>query len=180
MKNILPYAPALLLCSLLSGHIADQVAAQQSGSTPISPVTQLAAKPPMGFTTWSRFKCKAQDKLDSSPELMPIKDISAPLNDDLKSETYSFQHFMLDQARATKDSGLLAAGYQYVNVDDCWMNRARDKNGALQGASGWTYGNWPEEIHKGFDADLSQYVQYLHSMGCLNQLRPNQHNILFL
>lgn len=164
----------LLLCSVLSGHIADQAAAQQSvsGSTHISPVTKLAAKPPMGFTTWSRFKCNAQDKLDNSPELKPIKDISAPLkdisaplNDDLKSETYSFQHFMLDQARAIKDSGLLAAGYQYVNVDDCWMNRARDKNGALQGASGWTYGNWPDGLHKGFDTDLSQYVQYLHSMG---------------
>lgn len=168
MKNILPHASALLLCSVLSGYSTDRAAAQQpaSGGTPIQPVTKLAAKPPMGFTTWSRFECSAQDKLDSSPELKPIKDISAPLNDDLKSETYSFQHFMLDQARAMQDSGLLAAGYQYVNVDDCWMNRARDEKGALQGASKWTYGHWRDDgTHKGFNADLSQYVQYLHAMG---------------
>lgn len=72
---------------------------------------------------------------------------------------------MLDQARAMKDSGLLDAGYSYLNVDDCWMNRARDDNESLKGAASWTYGHWPDGSHNGFDADLSQYVQYLHSMG---------------
>ncbi|MFJ7355844.1 hypothetical protein ACIQWS_16905 [Phyllobacterium sp. NPDC097923] len=219
MKNILPYAPALLLCSVLSGCNNDSKPAQQVTSdstfvsdaaqsvpasiqsvatkdlssepnaviqppapeprlvqadttiapektTPNNPVVEkLGARPPMGFTTWSRFKCNAQDPFKNWPKLETINGVQAPLNDNGSRDQYSFQHFMLDQARAIKDSGLLAVGYQYVNVDDCWMNRARDKNGALQGASGWTYGNWPDGLHKGFDADLSQYVQYLHSMG---------------
>jgi alpha-galactosidase len=193
MKNILPHASALLLCTCLSGCNNDSTPAQQvtSDSTFVSDAAQsvpatiqtvvatdpvkakpdipvvekLGARPPMGFTTWSRFKCNAQDPFKNWPKLETINGVQAPLNDNGSRDKYSFQHFMLDQARAIKDSGLLAAGYQYVNVDDCWMNRARDKNGALQGASGWTYGNWRDEIHKGFDADLSQYVQYLHSMG---------------
>lgn len=35
-------------------------------------------------------------------------------------------------AQAMKDSGLAAAGYQYVNLDDCWQSSARDDNGHLQ------------------------------------------------
>lgn len=128
-------------------------------------VTKLAAKPPMGFTTWSRFKCNAQDPFKNWPKLETINGVQAPLNDDGSRSQYSFQHFMLDQARAMKDSGLLDAGYSYLNVDDCWMNRARDDNESLKGAASWTYGHWPDGSHNGFDADLSQYVQYLHSMG---------------
>lgn len=28
--------------------------------------------------------------------------------------------------------GYLAAGYQYIIVDDCWMSKHRDKEGRLQ------------------------------------------------
>jgi len=119
----------------------------------------------MGFTTWSRFKCNAQDPFKNWPKLETINGVQAPLNDNGSRDQYSFQHFMLDQARAMKDSGLLDAGYNYLNVDDCWMNTARGKNGALQGAASWNYGSHAPNSHKGFDADLTNYVSYVHALG---------------
>ena len=32
-----------------------------------------------------------------------------------------------------KESGLLEAGYQYINLDDCWQSSLRDEKGRLQG-----------------------------------------------
>ena len=42
------------------------------------------------------------------------------------------ENLILDTAKAMKESGLLEAGYQYVNIDDCWEAPARDENGRLQ------------------------------------------------
>ena len=30
------------------------------------------------------------------------------------------------------DDGYKDAGYEYVNIDDCWLEMERDKNGRLQ------------------------------------------------
>ena len=43
------------------------------------------------------------------------------------------EQLILDTADAMKKSGLLDAGYQYVNLDDCWHSSVRDKDGRLQG-----------------------------------------------
>jgi alpha-galactosidase len=40
---------------------------------------------------------------------------------------------MLAVAHAMKNSGMLDAGYKYFNLDDCWMDPARDAQGKLQG-----------------------------------------------
>ena len=40
---------------------------------------------------------------------------------------------VFDVARAMKDSGLADAGYQYINIDDCWQSSLRDSDGKLQG-----------------------------------------------
>ncbi|HEV8556193.1 MAG TPA: NPCBM/NEW2 domain-containing protein [Actinophytocola sp.] len=61
----------------------------------------LARTPPMGWNQWNAFGCNVTDAL----------------------------------VRATADkfvsAGLQAAGYQYVNIDDCWMTRNRDGAGNL-------------------------------------------------
>lgn len=193
MKNISPHVSALLLCACLSGCNNDSAPIEQSASDstfapdaaqseptiiqavvatdpvkakPDIPVVEkFGARPPMGFTTWSRFECHAQDPFKNWPKLETINGVNAPLNDDGSRNQYSFQHFMLDQARAMKDSGLLDAGYNYLNVDDCWMNTARDNNGALQGAASWSVGSAAANMHKGFDADLTNYVSYVHTLG---------------
>src|SRR5689334_24008837 len=61
----------------------------------------LARTPPMGWNQWNAFGCNVTDAL----------------------------------VRATADkivsAGLQTAGYQYVNIDDCWMTRNRDASGNL-------------------------------------------------
>ncbi|MBO0863505.1 MAG: glycoside hydrolase family 27 protein [Mycobacterium sp.] len=61
----------------------------------------LARTPPMGFNDWNAVGCNVNEQL--------IKNTA-----DLFVST-----------------GLKAAGYQYVNIDDCWMTHSRDANGRL-------------------------------------------------
>ena len=61
-----------------------------------------ALTPPMGWSSWNLFASK--------------------INEDLIKEI----------ADAMKNSGLLDAGYEYVNIDDCWQSSERDANGRLQ------------------------------------------------
>lgn len=62
----------------------------------------LAPTPPMGWNPWYAFGCKAN------------------------------QHLIKETAQAIVSSGMAADGYQYVNLDDCWMAHRRDSDGALQ------------------------------------------------
>ncbi len=63
----------------------------------------LAQTPPMGWSSWNLFRNK--------------------INEDLIYEI----------GLAMKNSGLLDAGYQYLNLDDCWQSSQRDADGKLQG-----------------------------------------------
>ncbi|TFK41875.1 glycoside hydrolase family 27 protein [Crucibulum laeve] len=57
--------------------------------------------PAMGFNTWNRFACNINETL------------------------------IRDTATQMKNLGFLAAGYSYINIDDCWNTKARDVNGLL-------------------------------------------------
>ncbi|GLW71424.1 alpha-galactosidase [Kitasatospora phosalacinea] len=94
----------------------------------------------MGFNNWARFTCAAQARLDGT------------------RSGYSFQQFMQDQAKAMKDTGLVAAGYTNLTVDDCWMQRT--SAGYLHGAATWGGSSQP-----GFDWELTGYADYLHGLG---------------
>ncbi|WP_033216186.1 ricin-type beta-trefoil lectin domain protein [Kitasatospora phosalacinea] len=111
---------------------ADVVAANTS--------TPIGEKPMMGFNNWARFTCAAQARLDGT------------------RTGYSFQQFMQDQAKAMKDTGLVAAGYTNLTVDDCWMQRTGA--GYLHGAATWSGSSQP-----GFDWELTGYADYLHGLG---------------
>lgn len=63
---------------------------------------KLLPTPPMGFNNWARFECD--------------------LNETLFTET----------AQSMVSRGLLAAGYNRLNLDDCWMTHERTANGVLQ------------------------------------------------
>jgi alpha-galactosidase len=82
--------------------------------------TPLAATPPMGWNSWNRYGCDVSDTL------------------------------IRKQADAMVTSGLKAAGYQYVNVDDCWEGK-RDANGYIQ----------PNERFP----DMKALGDYIHSKG---------------
>ena len=62
----------------------------------------LAEKPPMGWSSWNAFGCAIDERL------------------------------IREMADAMVASGMTAAGYEYVNVDDCWMAPQRDADGRLQ------------------------------------------------
>lgn len=63
----------------------------------------VALTPPMGWSSWNTFRNTIDENL--------IKDI----------------------ADAMKKTGLLEAGYNYVNLDDCWQSSMRTADGKLQG-----------------------------------------------
>ncbi len=62
----------------------------------------VALTPPMGWSSWNLFRNKISEDL--------IKEI----------------------ADAMQQSGLVDAGYVYVNIDDCWQGSTRDAEGKLQ------------------------------------------------
>jgi len=78
----------------------------------------LAATPPMGWNSWNAFDCNIDEAKIRSA------------------------------ADALVASGMKDAGYQYVDVDDCWMN-GRDASGNIQ----WDTTKFPSGI-----AGLASYV----------------------
>ncbi|MDN3351313.1 alpha-galactosidase [Actinomadura sp. DC4] len=61
----------------------------------------LAKTPPMGWNDWNAFGCGVSEQL------------------------------VKDTADRMVANGMKDAGYQYVNIDDCWMTHSRDSAGAL-------------------------------------------------
>ena len=61
----------------------------------------LALTPPMGWNDWNAYGCNVSEQLVEQTAL------------------------------AMHNDGLQAAGYQYVNIDDCWMSSARNSAGNL-------------------------------------------------
>lgn len=71
----------------------------------------LARTPPMGWLTWSRFMCN---------------ECALGLHENcLTSE------LILQMADRMVEDGYLAAGYEYLIIDDCWSHTDRDSHGKL-------------------------------------------------
>jgi alpha-galactosidase len=83
----------------------------------------LARTPPMGFNDWNAFGCSVDEALI----------------------TQTADYFV--------SSGLAAAGYQYVNIDDCWMTHERDAGGKLV----------PDPVK--FPHGLAWLADYVHAKG---------------
>lgn len=83
----------------------------------------LAATPQMGFNDWNAYGCDVSESLIKSTAL------------------------------AMHNDGMQAAGYQYVNIDDCWLNKSRDAAGQLV----------PDPAK--FPDGISGTAAYVHSLG---------------
>ena len=83
---------------------------------------QLALTPPMGWNSWNKFASK--------------------VNEELIRQT----------ADAMVASGMKDAGYQYVNIDDCWQGK-RDGQGFIH----------PDA--KKFPSGMKALADYVHSKG---------------
>jgi alpha-galactosidase len=82
----------------------------------------LAQTPPMGWNSWNKFGCNVSDKL------------------------------IREMADAMVSSGMQAAGYQYVNIDDCWQV-SRDSSGTIVADSAR------------FPSGIKSLADYVHSKG---------------
>jgi hypothetical protein len=82
----------------------------------------VGATPPMGWNSWNNFGCSPSESL--------IKGV----------------------ADAMVSSGMAAVGYQYVNIDDCWMS-GRDSSGNLVADS------------SKFPSGIASLADYIHGKG---------------
>jgi alpha-galactosidase len=87
-----------------------------------APKPNLAPTPPMGWNSWNKFKCDVSEEM------------------------------IRRQADAMANSGMKAAGYQYIVIDDCWQ-KTRDADGNIQPD--------PERFPSGIKA----LADYVHSKG---------------
>lgn len=83
-----------------------------------APKPDLAPRPPMGWNSWNKFGCNVSEQL------------------------------IRQQADAMVASGMKAAGYSYIVIDDCWQ-KSRDVDGHIQPD--------PERFPSGMKA-LADYV----------------------
>ncbi len=83
---------------------------------------QLAKTPPMGWNSWNKFQCGVNEKI--------IREI----------------------ADAMVSSGMRAAGYEYINIDDCWQGY-RDSLGFIH----------PDSVK--FPSGMKALADYVHSKG---------------
>jgi alpha-galactosidase len=82
----------------------------------------LALTPPMGWNTWNTFKCNIDEKL------------------------------IRESADVLVSSGMKDAGYEYVNIDDCWQ-LGRNEDGTIQVDT------------KRFPNGIKALADYIHSKG---------------
>lgn len=94
----------------------------------------LARTPPMGFMTWQRFRCNVDCVND------PENCIS--------------EHLVREMAHLMVSDGYLAAGYEYIIIDDCWLSHKRDPE---------TNELLPDP--KRFPSGIRKLADYIHSKG---------------
>jgi alpha-galactosidase len=85
----------------------------------------LARTPPMGFNNWNTTHCRADFN----------------------------EKMVMDMADIFVDRGLKDAGYQYVNIDDCWAKTSRNSQGNLE----------PDPVR--FPRGIKFVADYVHSKG---------------
>ena len=96
---------------------------EQNAGFKQSPADNLLQTPPMGWNSWNAFHTDITEQ--------KIK----------------------DAAQALVSSGMKAAGYEYINIDDAWMDTVRDAQGRLQ----------PDP--KRFPHGIKALADYVHSLG---------------
>ena len=91
-----------------------------------------ALTPPMGWSSWNAFRVDITEQK------------------------------VLDSARVIVDSGLAAAGYRSINVDDGWWLKRRTKDGRLEVRTGL----FPSaNVGAGKDSTLRPFTDRIHAMG---------------
>ncbi|MFJ2833160.1 NPCBM/NEW2 domain-containing protein [Streptomyces sp. NPDC087263] len=127
-RRVVGTLAAGLLCTIgLAAPALAAPAEDAASAQDVAPAVDdgLALTPPMGFNNWNSTNCRAEFNEDM---VKGIADIFV-------------------------EKGLKAAGYQYVNLDDCWALQSRDANGKLV----------PDPVR--FPKGLKAVADYVHSKG---------------
>ena len=108
----------------VAGCLTAGAATQLVAAAPAAAVANgLAKTPPMGFNDWNAFGCNVSEQLIEQ----------------------TADYFV--------SSGLKAAGYEYVNIDDCWLEKTRSADGHLV----------PDPVK--FPDGIKGTADYVHSLG---------------
>src|SRR5438445_12329090 len=100
MRGAMTSSPCLSLRVLPAVLVLLNAGALFAPSSLSQASSSVAQTPPMGWNSWNKFACNVSDKL------------------------------IREMADAMVSSGMQAAGYQYVNIDDCWQV-SRDASGTI-------------------------------------------------
>jgi alpha-galactosidase len=114
------------LCGILFAALAAAsfaVAGPQATASSTVDKAPLAPTPPMGWNSWNKFHCDIDEEL------------------------------IRETADAMVSSGMKTAGYEYVNIDDCWMAPQRDAEGRLL----------PDPVR--FPSGIKAVADYVHARG---------------
>ncbi|KAG5674338.1 hypothetical protein PVAND_004313 [Polypedilum vanderplanki] len=102
-------------------------------STVIALDNGLALTPPMGWLSWERFRCNTD--CEGDPENCISENLFRTMADLVVSEGYA------------------AVGYEYINVDDCWLEKNRGPRGELVAD------------RKRFPSGMRALADYVHAKG---------------
>ncbi|WP_328429474.1 NPCBM/NEW2 domain-containing protein [Streptomyces sp. NBC_00443] len=116
---------ALAAGLLCAAGLATPAAAAPAAPAAAAPAEALALTPPMGFNNWNSTHCRAEF---NESMVKGVADIFV-------------------------EKGLKDAGYEYVNLDDCWALPSRDANGKLV----------PDPVR--FPNGIKAVADYVHSKG---------------
>ena len=104
-----PVAPSMLpLLTALAAALANVLATGVSSSPAMATTTTT---PMRGWMTWERFTC------ETDCARFP--------------ETCISERLIRTMADAMNASGFVAAGYDYIQIDDCWAASQRGASGAI-------------------------------------------------
>jgi alpha-galactosidase len=109
--------------------------ASPAAAAPAPSYNGLALTPPMGFNDWNAFGCN--------------------VSQDLVEQT----------ALAMHQNGMQAAGYDYVNIDDCWMNGRNVVGSAAKIAAGRDANGHLIADPTYFPDGIAALSKYVHSLG---------------
>ncbi|OHT04522.1 hypothetical protein TRFO_27963 [Tritrichomonas foetus] len=93
----------------------------------------LALTPPMGWMAWEQFRCEVD--CTNHPDTCISEKLFVDMIDNLVS------------------GGWLEYGYQYINIDDCWMGPGRDENDEM----------YPDQSR--FPHNITWLAEYAHKKG---------------
>jgi alpha-galactosidase len=122
MSRYIRIAQVLWCAVTVNAVIAGAVAADGEPTVAVRPSNGLAQTPPMGWNSWNKYGCEINEQL------------------------------IRRQADAMVASGMKAAGYRYIVIDDCWQ-ASRDSAGNIVAD--------PQRFPSGVGA----LADYIHSKG---------------